>query len=245
MATGTGNLPNQDMSFSPFAILTAEEMNDLVENIESLADGSGVGDGAVTNAKLATDSVSTAKVIANAITGVKLSDSSLGDKVFARVAVNGATNTTDKSIAVQCSSGTTSMTSSVAGSSTSERDHISFVNSAEVGKISTSGSSTTYATSSDYRLKEDYKEVENATERLGDIKVRDFKWKASDERQDGFIAHELQEVIPNAVSGEKDAVDKDGNPKHQMIDYAKVVPLLTAALQEANERIAGLEKKII
>lgn len=52
MATGTGNLPNQDMSFSPFAILTAEEMNDLVENIESLADGSGVGDGAVTAEKL-------------------------------------------------------------------------------------------------------------------------------------------------------------------------------------------------
>lgn len=52
MATGTGNLPNQSMSFSPFAILTAEEMNDIVENIESLADGSGIGDGAVTADKI-------------------------------------------------------------------------------------------------------------------------------------------------------------------------------------------------
>jgi hypothetical protein len=47
VATGTGNLPNDGMSFSPFAILTAEEMNDLVENIESLADGTGIGDGSV------------------------------------------------------------------------------------------------------------------------------------------------------------------------------------------------------
>lgn len=54
MATGTGNLPNQGMSFSPFAILTAEEMNNIVENIESVASGSGIGDGAVTAAKIET-----------------------------------------------------------------------------------------------------------------------------------------------------------------------------------------------
>lgn len=53
MPTGTGNLPNQSMSFSPFAILTAEEMNNLVENIEALADGTGVGDEAITTAKVA------------------------------------------------------------------------------------------------------------------------------------------------------------------------------------------------
>lgn len=57
MATGTGNLPNQSMSFSPFAILTAEELNDLVENIESLADGSGIGDGAIDTTQLADESV--------------------------------------------------------------------------------------------------------------------------------------------------------------------------------------------
>lgn len=62
MATGTGNLPNQGMSFSPFAILTAEEQNDLVENIESLATGSGIGDGAVTTAKIANSAVTSSKI---------------------------------------------------------------------------------------------------------------------------------------------------------------------------------------
>lgn len=62
MATGTGNLPNPGMSFSPFAILTAEEQNDLVENIESLATGSGIGDGAVTTAKIANSAVTSAKI---------------------------------------------------------------------------------------------------------------------------------------------------------------------------------------
>ena len=62
MATGTGNLPNQSMSFSPFAILTAEELNDMVENIESLADGSGIGDGAIDTTQLADEAVTSDKI---------------------------------------------------------------------------------------------------------------------------------------------------------------------------------------
>lgn len=62
MATGTGNLPNQGMSFSPFAILTAEEQNNLVENIESLATGSGIGDGAIATAKIADSAVTSDKI---------------------------------------------------------------------------------------------------------------------------------------------------------------------------------------
>lgn len=62
MATGTGNLPNDNMSFSPFAILTAEEMNDLVENIESLAEGTGIGDGSVDTAALADEAVTASKI---------------------------------------------------------------------------------------------------------------------------------------------------------------------------------------
>ena len=61
---------------------------------------------------------------------------------------------------------------------------------------------------------------------------------------DGFLAHEAQEVVPEAVTGEKDAVDEEGNPDYQSIDQAKLVPLLTAALQEALTKIEDLETRL-
>jgi hypothetical protein len=75
-----------------------------------------------------------------------------------------------------------------------------------VGSISTSLTTTTYATSSDYRLKEDIQPVDSATARLLQLKPCNFAWKADGTRVDGFIAHELAEVIPEAVTGEKDAM---------------------------------------
>jgi len=71
-----------------------------------------------------------------------------------------------------------------------------------------------------------------------------FAWKTDSTRVDGFIAHEAQAVVPEAVTGTKDAVDEDGNPDYQGIDQSKLVPLLTAALQEAVKRIEALESKI-
>ena len=111
----------------------------------------------------------------------------------------------------------------------------------EVGSITTVGSSTSYNTSSDYRLKEDELPMEGSVLRLKQLKPINFAWKIDGVRTDGFFAHDLQEVVPEAATGSKDAVDAEGNPDYQGIDQSKLVPLLVAALQEAITRIETLE----
>jgi len=95
--------------------------------------------------------------------------------------------------------------------STNVRSHYIFYNpNGAVGSITTSGSSTSYNTSSDYRLKEDVQPVANASDRLMALKPVNFAWKADGSRVDGFLAHEAQEVIPEAATGTKDAMrDED------------------------------------
>lgn len=88
---------------------------------------------------------------------------------------------------------------------------------------------------SDYRLKSDYRAVENPVERVLALKPRNFTWKDSGERADGFIAHEVQQIVPAAVAG-----GKDGEAM-QMLDAVRLIPLLTAALQEALRRVEKLE----
>ena len=112
------------------------------------------------------------------------------------------------------------------------------------GSITTSGSATSYNTSSDYRLKEDWQPVANAITDVKALKPCNFAWKVDGTRVNGFLAHELAEVVPEAVTGEKDAVDDEGNPAYQGIDQSKLVPLLTAALQEAIGRIETLEAEV-
>lgn len=121
--------------------------------------------------------------------------------------------------------------------------HIRFLNSnGAVGQISTSGSSTSYNTSSDYRLKENVVELTGATERLKQLNPSRFNFIAdADTTVDGFLAHEVADVVPEAISGEKDAVDADGNPEYQGIDQSKLVPLLVATIQELEARITQLE----
>jgi len=119
-----------------------------------------------------------------------------------------------------------------------------YVTGTLVGSITTNGTTTSYNTTSDYRLKEDVQEVQSASERLQKLRPVSFRFtKGSEEAVEGFLAHELQEVIPYAVTGIKDAVDSDGNPEYQTVDYSKVIPLLTAALQEALLRIEELENR--
>jgi len=115
---------------------------------------------------------------------------------------------------------------------------------ANVGNISISGSATAYNTSSDYRLKTDAQPMTGASARVQALKPVNFAWKSDGTRVDGFLAHEAQEVVPEAVTGTKDAVDADGNPEYQGIDQSKLVPLLTAALQEALTKIDALEARI-
>ena len=116
--------------------------------------------------------------------------------------------------------------------------------STEVGSITTTTTSTAYNTSSDYRLKEDIQPMVGASDRVLALKPVNFAWKADGKRVDGFLAHEAQAVVPEAVTGEKDAVDAEGNPKYQGIDQSKLVPLLTAALQEALTKIETLEARV-
>ena len=120
-----------------------------------------------------------------------------------------------------------------------------FFSPSYVGEISTNGTSTSYTTASDYRLKEDWVAVADASTRVNALKPVNFAWISSGERVDGFLAHELAEVVPEAVTGEKDAVDAEGNPQYQGIDQSKLVPLLTAALQEALAKIDDLTARMV
>jgi hypothetical protein len=113
-----------------------------------------------------------------------------------------------------------------------------------VGTIGVSGSSTSYNTSSDYRLKHDIQPMTGALAKVQQLKPVTYKWNADDSQSQGFIAHELQEVVPECVSGEKDAVDADGKPEYQGIDTSFLVATLTAALQEAVAKIAALEARL-
>lgn len=110
------------------------------------------------------------------------------------------------------------------------------------GSIRVGGSSVSYNTSSDYRLKENVVDMTGAIDRVKALPVRRFNFIAdSDTTVDGFIAHEAQAVVPESVTGAKDAVDDEGNPVYQGIDQSKLVPLLTGALKEAIAKIEALE----
>jgi len=128
---------------------------------------------------------------------------------------------------------------------TGTANHWSFVNgNGEVGKITTSGSATTYATSSDYRLKENVAPMTGALDTVAQLKPCIYTWKVDGSAGQGFIAHELQSVVPDAVVGEKDAVDEDGNPVYQGIDSSFLVATLTAAIQEQQALITALTARI-
>jgi hypothetical protein len=129
--------------------------------------------------------------------------------------------------------------------STNDRS-IVFRNASNVtsGTITIGASTTTYATSSDYRLKHDIQPMTGALAKVAQLKPVTYKWNADDSQSQGFIAHELQEVVPECVTGEKDAVDAEGNPQYQGIDTSFLVATLTAALQEAVAEINSLKARV-
>ena len=158
---------------------------------------------------------------------------------------------------------------------TSTANHWSFINgNGAVGSITTSGSNTTYSTSSDYRLKESIAPITGALNVVSQLNPVTYKWKVDGSDGQGFIAHELAEVIPDCVIGEKDAVetqqyeispavpatfDEDGNvltpavkavmgerevPKYQGIDTSFLVATLTAAIQEQQALITQLQADV-
>ena len=114
-----------------------------------------------------------------------------------------------------------------------------------IGSITGNNTATAYNTSSDYRLKENVVPLTGAADRVNQLQVHRFNFIADpDKTVDGFLAHEAQAVVPECVTGEKDAVDDEGNPEYQGIDQSKLVPLLTAALQEAIGEIESLKARL-
>lgn len=117
-----------------------------------------------------------------------------------------------------------------------------------VGSITTNGTATTYGTTSDYRLKNTIEDANKQAgfDRINQTRVRSYYFNAApdDMVESGFIAHELQEIIPDAVVGEKDAVNDDGTPKMQTVDYSKLVPDLVLAIQTLTAKVEALEAQL-
>jgi len=138
------------------------------------------------------------------------------------------------------------ITDQVVGSSV--RNVITFATGTFPGSITASvtsnGTTIAYNTTSDYRLKSNVQPLANSIVKVKALKPCSYTWiKAPDIQNQGFLAHELSAVIPQAVVGEKDAVNADGSIKSQQVDLSFVIPLLTSALQEAIARIEALEAK--
>lgn len=117
-------------------------------------------------------------------------------------------------------------------------------NGSLVGSIQTSLSATSYVTSSDYRLKENVRPMVGALAKVTALKPCTYTWKSDGTSGQGFIAHELAEVVPDAVTGEKDAVNEDGSIKPQGIDTSFLVATLTAAIQEQQQMIEELKAEV-
>ena len=122
---------------------------------------------------------------------------------------------------------------------------INFTNSSgtQAGSISHNGTTTVaYNTSSDHRLKENVTADWDATTRLKQLNPVRFNFISdADTKVDGFLAHEVQSVVPEAITGTHNEVDDDGNPVYQGIDQSKLVPLLVKTIQELEARITALE----
>jgi putative lipoic acid-binding regulatory protein len=118
---------------------------------------------------------------------------------------------------------------------------VQFVNSSGVqcGSITQNGTSAvTYGSGSDYRLKENVKSLENGLSKVQKLNPVQFDWKESGETNEGFIAHEVQEICKEAVSGQKDGEEMQG------VDYGRITPLLVKAIQEQQEQIEALQSEI-
>jgi hypothetical protein len=113
-----------------------------------------------------------------------------------------------------------------------------------VGSITSDTTSTSYNTSSDYRLKNTIAPMTGALAKIALLKPCTYKWNANGADGEGFVAHELAEVFPQAVSGKKDAVDSNGNIKPQGIDTSFLVATLTAAIQEQQAIIESLKARL-
>ena len=124
--------------------------------------------------------------------------------------------------------------------------HMTFLNGATtVGSVSNDGSNAAFNTTSDYRIKDELGDIEDASERVLGLRPITYVFKNKSGKYEGFIAHEVQDIVPQAVTGDKDDVDPTTDaPILQQLDVSKLVPLLTQALKEALLKIEELEEKV-
>ena len=133
-------------------------------------------------------------------------------------------------------------------SSTFTNNYIYFQNSggSKIGSVSSNNSSVTYNTTSDYRIKTNVQPITGALAKVAQLNPVTYDWKPefAEGSSQGFIAHELAEVVPQCVTGEKDAVDAEGKPVYQGIDTSFLVATLTAAIQEQQAIIEQLKARL-
>ena len=154
-------------------------------------------------------------------------------------------STTNKGIVMEESSANGRMNIHATSSAGTAPGVLFYHSGNNVGGINYTSSATVFNTSSDYRLKENVVSISDGITRLKQLKPYRFNFKSdSSTTVDGFYAHEASEVVPESVVGTKDAVDSEGNIDPQGIDQSKLVPLLTAALQEAVTKIEVLETRL-
>lgn len=113
-----------------------------------------------------------------------------------------------------------------------------------IGSITTTATATAYNTSSDVRLKHAIQALGNALSAIQAVKPVRFRWNADDSQDEGFLAHELQQVLPHAVTGEPDAVNEDGSVRPQQVDASKIIPRLVGAVQELLAQVETLTTRV-
>lgn len=118
------------------------------------------------------------------------------------------------------------------------------VSSATIGSITTTATATAFNTSSDVRLKHAIEKLVGSLDVIRFLNPVKFRWNADDSPGEGFLAHELQQIIPAAVSGEPDALNDDGSIRPQQVDHSKLIPWLVAGLQELTARVEYLETQL-
>lgn len=130
-------------------------------------------------------------------------------------------------------------------STSSTQDRVRFdVPAGRAGSIQTTGLTTAYNTSSDYRLKENVLPMTGALEKIKALNPVTYTWKADKRIGQGFIAHELQALVPDCVSGKKDDIDDQGNPIYQGVDVSFLVATIVKAIQEQQEQIDALRSEV-
>jgi len=136
-------------------------------------------------------------------------------------------------------------TGHVSGTGSGSYYHACYYNNSIVGGITQVGTSGVVLTSiSDYRLKDNVISMQGSLAKVLALNPVTYKWKSDNSDGEGFIAHEIQSVIPTAATGEKDAVDSEGNPKYQGINLSAIVPHLVKAIQELSSQVTALQAKV-